>query len=153
VAIEARRLFPQLAVVAFEQRPECEAIIQENMRQLSAPGIAVVMGDFFAQDLAAQPTPDAVFIGGHGGRLPELLARLNARLAPGGTVVLNAVLEQSHDQFLTQARALGWEQAPPQRVQLDEYNPIWVLTAVKPDLSTGASPPSPLSERRGGTSF
>jgi precorrin-6Y C5,15-methyltransferase (decarboxylating) len=133
VAIEARRLFPQLDVVAFEQRPECAAILDTNARQLSAPGIAAVMGDFFAQDLAAQPAPEAVFIGGHGGRLPELLARLDARLAPGGTVVLNAVLPQSHDQFLTHAPALGWRlPAPPQRVQLDQHNPIWVLTACKP---------------------
>jgi len=132
VAIEARRLFPQLAVVAFEQRPECEAILDANARQLSAPGITAVMGDFFTQDLAALPAPDAVFVGGHGGRLPELLARLDALLPPGGTVVLNAVLPASHDQFLTQAPALGWELAPPQRVQLDQHNPIWVLTAHKP---------------------
>ncbi len=133
VAIEARRLFPQLAVVAFEQRPECEAILDANARQLSAPGIAVVMGDFFAQNLAALPVPEAVFVGGHGGRLPELLARLDALLPPGGTVVLNAVLPASHDQFLAQAHALGWQlPAPPQRVQLDEHNPIWVLTARKP---------------------
>jgi len=132
VAIEARRLFPQLAVVAFEQRPECAAIIAANARQLSAPGIAVVMGDFFAQDLAALPVPEAVFVGGHGGRLPELLARLDALLPPSGTVVMNAVLEQSHDQFLAQAHALGWQlPAPPQRVQLDQHNPIWVLTARK----------------------
>ena len=133
VAIEARRLFPQLAVVAFEQRPECEAILDANARQLSAPGIAVVMGDFFAQDLATLPVPEAVFVGGHGGRLPELLARLDALLPPGGTVVLNAVLPASHDQFLAQAHALVWQlPAPPQRVQLDEHNPIWVLTARKP---------------------
>jgi len=132
VAIEARRLFPQLTVVAFEQRPECAAILDINARQLSAPGITAVMGDFFAQDLAALPVPDAVFVGGHGGRLPELLAQLDARLPPSGTVVLNAVLPESHDQFLAQAHALGWELAPPQRVQLDQHNPIWVLTARKP---------------------
>jgi len=132
VAIEARRLFPQLTVVAFEQRPACADILDINARQLSAPGITAVMGDFFTQDLAALPVPDAVFVGGHGGRLPELLAQLDALVPPGGTVVLNAVLQQSHDQFLAQAHALGWELAAPQRVQLDQYNPIWVLTACKP---------------------
>ncbi len=133
VAIEARRLFPQLTVVAFEQRPECAAILDTNARRLSAPGITAVMGDFFAQDLAALPVPDAVFVGGHGGRLPELLARLDALLPSGGSVVLNAVLPASHDHFLAQAHALGWQlPAPPQRVQLDHHNPIWVLAATKP---------------------
>jgi precorrin-6Y C5,15-methyltransferase (decarboxylating) len=132
VAIEARRLFPQLMVVAFEQRPECAAILGTNARQLSAPGITAVMGDFLAQDLAALPVPDAVFVGGHGGRLPKLLAQLDALLPPGGTVVLNAVLPESHNQFLAQAHALGWELASPQRMQLDQHNPIWVLTAHKP---------------------
>lgn len=139
VAIEARRLFPQLAVVAFEQRPECAALLATNTRQLSAPGITAVMGDFFAQDLAAQPAPDAVFVGGHGGRLPELLTRLDAVLPAGGTVVLNAVLPQSHEQFLAQAHALGWQLAPPQRVQLDQHNPIWVLAATKQSHSSGAA--------------
>ena len=45
VSIEARRLFPHLRIVAFEIRPECEAIIEENARRLGAPGIEVRMGE------------------------------------------------------------------------------------------------------------
>lgn len=131
VAIEARRLFPHLRVVAFEKRPECRVLIEANTRRLSAPGIEVVMGDFFALDLTARPAPDAVFIGGHGNRLPELLALLDAHLPAGATIVLNAVLERSHAQFVAQARALGWQLLAPERVQLDQHNPIWVLTATK----------------------
>ncbi len=131
IAIEARRLFPHLRVLAFEQRPECEAIMATNTRRLSAPGIEVVMGDFFAADLAALPAPDAVFIGGHGNRLPELLSRLDALLPAGATIVLNAVLERSREQFIAQARALGWQLPEPERIQLDQHNPIWVLTAFK----------------------
>lgn len=132
VAIEARRLFPHLRVVAFEKRPECRVLIEANTRRLSAPGIEVVMGDFFALDLTARPAPDAVFIGGHGNRLPELLALLDTHLPAGATIVLNAVLERSHAQFVAQARALGWQLLAPERVQLDQHNPIWVLTATKP---------------------
>jgi len=131
VAIEARCLFPHLRVVAFEKRPECEALIETNARRLSAPGLEVVMGDFFALDLAARPAPDAVFIGGHGNRLPELLTLLDAHLPAGATIVLNAVLERSHAQFVAQVPALGWQLLPPERIQLDQHNPIWVLTATK----------------------
>ena len=131
VAIEARCLFPHLRVVAFEKRPECEALIETNARRLSAPGLEVVMGDFFALDLAARLAPDAVFIGGHGNRLPELLTLLDAHLPAGATIVLNAVLERSHAQFVAQVPALGWQLLPPERIQLDQHNPIWVLTAIK----------------------
>ena len=37
VSIEARRLFPHLRIVAFEIRPECEAIIGENARTGTPP--------------------------------------------------------------------------------------------------------------------
>ena len=46
VSIEARLLFPHLHVVAFEIRPECEAIIRENALRHGAPGIEVRIGDF-----------------------------------------------------------------------------------------------------------
>ena len=48
VSIEARLLFPHLHIVAFEIRPECEAIIRENMQRHGAPGIEVHIGDFRA---------------------------------------------------------------------------------------------------------
>ena len=41
VSIEARLQFPHLQISAFEIRPECEAIIQENARRFGAPGIDI----------------------------------------------------------------------------------------------------------------
>ena len=46
VSIEARLQFPHLQVEAFEIRPECEAIIQENARCFGAPGMNIHIGDF-----------------------------------------------------------------------------------------------------------
>ena len=68
VSIEARLQFPHLHIDAFEIRPECEAIIHENARRFGAPGINVHMGDFLQMDISSLPRPDAVFIGGHGGK-------------------------------------------------------------------------------------
>ena len=130
VSIEARRLFPHLQVFAFEKRAECADILQRNMQNLSAPGIGPIMGDFFDQDLAALPAPDAVFIGGHGGRLPELLQRVNEVFA-GGRVVMNAVLDSSREQFVTGARALGWELIGEDSLQYNDHNPVTLLVAHK----------------------
>jgi precorrin-6Y C5,15-methyltransferase (decarboxylating) len=130
VSIEARRLFPHLQVVAFEKRAECADILQHNMQNLSAPGIERVMGDLFEQHLAALPAPDAVFIGGHGGRLPELLQRVNEVFA-GGRVVMNAVLDSSREQFVTGVRALGWELIAEDSLQFNDHNPVTLLVAHK----------------------
>ena len=82
VSIEARLQFPHLHVVAFEIRPECEAIIHENARKFGAPGIDIHIGDFLETDITAIPRPDAVFIGGHGGKLKEIMAKVMTVLAP-----------------------------------------------------------------------
>lgn len=131
VAIEARRLFPHLQVYAFEKRMECGTIMEHNTKQLSAPGIVVYMGDFFAYDHHELPAPDAVFIGGHGNQLAELMQLLDQYLPLSATVVMNTVLENSQEQFVTQAAALHWRLSAPQTIKADEHNPITVLTATK----------------------
>lgn len=95
VSIEAKHLAPDLEITAFERRPECDGIFERNCRTFRAPGIRKVMGDFLGQDhrafAGADGTVDAMFIGGHGGRLQEFFAVLDPLLAPGGRIVVNAV--------------------------------------------------------------
>ena len=145
VSIEARLQFPHLHVVAFEVRPECEALIRENARRHGAPGIDVVMGDFCSADcdqIAANGLPDAVFIGGHGGHLKEIMAKVLSYLAPDGVIVMNSVTSPVVEQ-LTEGRTssrqlwdeacrdLGLRQEPPLRLQLNDYNPIEILKAAR----------------------
>lgn len=137
LAVEARLAFPHLSIVAFERRPEGTALLRENARRFGAPGLAAPEGDFFACDLAKLPPPDAVFIGGHGGRLAEMLQRLDAVLAAGGRIVLNAVQESSVVSFMAATAALGYACLPPVRLQVDDHNPITVLGATKPGGAAG----------------
>lgn len=129
VSIEAKLQFPHLAVVSFEVRGECAGIIAKNMRRFGVPGIDVRMGDFLAADPGSLPHPDAVFIGGHGGRLAEITERIAECAEPGGVVVMNAVSEESRRMFAECAGKLGWECGQPLRVAVDDYNPIWILSA------------------------
>ena len=139
VSIEARLQFPHLHVVAFEIRPECEAIIHENARKFGAPGIDIHIGDFLETDITAIPRPDAVFIGGHGGKLKEIMAKVMTVLAPDGVIVFNSVTSpvvskmtdrpgsrQLWDEACT---ALHLSQEPPLQLQLNDYNPIEILKA------------------------
>ncbi len=135
VSIEARRLFPHLQIEAFEIRPECEAIIHENARRFGAPGINVHMGDFLQTTVpVASPTdaPDAVFIGGHGGKLKEIMAKVVSVLAPNGIIVMNSVkaplvTTDSHQLWNEACRELGLTQEPPMHIQLNDNHPITIL--------------------------
>jgi precorrin-6Y C5,15-methyltransferase (decarboxylating) len=139
VSIEARLQFPHLQVCAFEIRPECEAIIQENTRKFGAPGIDIHIGNFLETDISTLPRPDAVFIGGHGGHLQEIMAKVLTVLAPDGVIVFNSVTSPvvskmtdrpgSRQLWDEACAALHLSQEPPLQIQLNEYNPIEILKA------------------------
>jgi len=131
VAIEARQQFPHLHITAFEKRMECLEILERNARHLSAPGIEAVMGDFLDQDIQAREAPDAVFIGGHGNRLDEVLALVHGVLPIGGRVVMNAVREESRSGFELFFRRADYDMLPAMRMTVDDHNPIQVLTAIR----------------------
>ena len=132
VSIEARLQFPHLHIEAFEVRPECEAIIHENARKFGAPGIEVHIGDYLETDISALPRPDAVFIGGHGGRLKDIMAKVLTVLNPEGIIVFNSVTSpkvsaDSRKLWDEACAELRLHQEPPLRIQLNDYNPIEIL--------------------------
>ena len=136
VSIEARLQFPHLQVIAFEIRPECEAIIQENCRRFGAPGIDIHIGDFLEEDISTLPHPDAVFIGGHGGHLQEIMEKVLQYLNPDGCIVMNSVkapkvLTDSHKLWDEACQKLGLTQEPPIRIVIDEHHPIEILKCKK----------------------
>lgn len=131
VSIEAKLQFPHLQITAFESRQEGERLMTLNSRRFGVPGIETVIGDFCTTDLASRPAPDAVFIGGHGGRLIEIMTRVAGKLVPGGVVVFNSVSDESHALFLRAVELTEMEIVEQHRIVLDDFNPITVLKAVR----------------------
>jgi precorrin-6Y C5,15-methyltransferase (decarboxylating) len=136
VSIEARLLFPHLQIEAFEIRPECEAIINDNAHRFGTPGINIHMGDFLVccDAVATYSSPDAVFIGGHGGHLKEIMAKVLTVLATDGVIVFNSVTSPkvpTNSRLLWDeaCEELGLQQEKPLRIQLNDYNPIEILKA------------------------
>ena len=132
VSIEARLQFPHLHIDAFEIRPECEAIIHENARRFGAPGINVHMGDFLQMDISLLPRPDAAFIGGHGGKLKEIMKKVLTVLADDGIIVFNSVvapkvLTDSQKLWDEACEELGLKQDTPLHIQLNDNHPITIL--------------------------
>ena len=129
VSIEAKLQFPHLDITAFEQRSEGEELMRVNSRRFGTPGITTVIGDFLNQDLGRYPRPDAVFIGGHGGRLEEMLARIREVMLPGGTVVFNSVSEASGTMFVEAVEKVGMRIVQCTCMTIDSFNTINVMKA------------------------
>jgi len=87
VAIEAARLMPRGRVYAIERDEEQLACLGRNVARHHASNVHVIAGEAPAA-LASLPEPHSVFIGGSGGRLPELL-----EVAPRPFVVNLAIIE------------------------------------------------------------
>ncbi|SEB85916.1 precorrin-6Y C5,15-methyltransferase (decarboxylating) [Tenacibaculum sp. MAR_2009_124] len=131
VSIEAKLKNPNLEVIAFEKRLECEEIMLKNQQKYGVPGIEVVMGDFFEQDLEKYKTPDIVFVGGHGGKLFDLLDKLDSVISLGTKIVMNTVQESSLVTFKESCKKVNWELLEEMNIILDSNNPITLLKAIK----------------------
>ncbi len=131
VSIEAKLQFPHLHITSFEIRQEGKELMEENCRRFGTPGITVRIGDFLSADLSELDPPDAVFIGGHGGRLKEIIARVRSVLRDGGVVVFNSVSEESRMMFEEAANQSGLRITCRSEITIDSFNKITMIKAEK----------------------
>lgn len=132
ISIEAKLQFPHLNITAFEIRPEGEELLQSNSRKFGAPGIQFHKGDFLEtlqSGLLEGQHPDAVFIGGHGGQLKEMVQAISKVLAPGGCIVFNSVSANSLNLFREGVEVAGMCIVQQTRIAVDEHNPIEIIKA------------------------
>lgn len=129
VSIEAKLQFPKLDVVAFERRSESKSLLDENCRRFGVPGINGVIADFMDCDPGSYPAPDAVFIGGHGGRLDEMVERIYSVINKDGVIVFNSVSQESCRAFKNAVGKCGGVIESEHIMILDNHNPITILKA------------------------
>ncbi|MCQ2255768.1 MAG: precorrin-6y C5,15-methyltransferase (decarboxylating) subunit CbiE [Bacteroidaceae bacterium] len=129
VSIEAKLQFPHMKVTAFEIREEGSELMRANSTKFGAPGITTIIGDFLEQDLSDMPKPDAVFIGGHGGRLKEMIRKLKEVMNPGCCIVFNSVSEDSKRMFEEGISEVGMTITSCIHMAIDDHNPIYIIKA------------------------
>jgi precorrin-6Y C5,15-methyltransferase (decarboxylating) len=139
VGLEAARLCPEGHVYAIEKNAEDAAIALDNRRRLRAHNYTLVHGKA-PEGLDAWPDPDAVFIGGSGGELAELIQLCLKRLKPQGWLVMNFVTFENLATALDALKAVHaiWDvtQLQTSRSQpilhmhrLAAENPVWIVAA------------------------
>ncbi len=139
VGLEAARLCRDGHVYAIEKNAEDAAIALQNRRALRAINYSLVHGKA-PEGLDRWPDPDAVFIGGSGGELTELVQLCLRRLKDGGVLVMNFV---TIENLATAVEALKTTNAQWDITQLQAArsqpilhmnrfaaeNPVWIVTS------------------------
>jgi len=140
IGIEAAGLAPGARVLAVERDGDQLVHLRANAARLAPGRVEVVDGEAPAA-LEGLPAPDRVVVGGHGGRLGEILGEVRARLRSGGRVVCSFA---TLDGVLVARAALGdWS---PEVVQvsvargvpagrglrLRSEDPVFVVSAARP---------------------
>jgi len=131
ISIETRLLFPQVKVVAFEKRKESKAIIEKNAQRFQTPGIQLLIDDYQTINKDNLEQPDAVFLGGYGGKMEKILNDIKHRLPVNGTLVFNSVSEKSKNDFLNWGKKNKYYLHFQQKLSVDEHNPISILALKK----------------------
>ncbi|NOU61122.1 precorrin-6y C5,15-methyltransferase (decarboxylating) subunit CbiE [Marinifilum caeruleilacunae] len=131
VSIEARLNHPHLKVKSFEIRDESKGIIERNSKKFQAPGIDIFIGDYLQADKTEIEKPDAVFLGGYGGKMDEVLDDIHQQLLNGGIIAFNSVSEKSKNGFTNWCIRNHYKKTQEMLVSVDEFNPITILVAQK----------------------
>lgn len=133
VGIEAARACPTARVYAIERREQFVAHIHENLRRFPAPNLRVIHGE--APEACNEcPDPHAIFVGGSGGRLAEIIRTAQRRLRPQGRLVLNLVALDHVQQAATLLPDARVIQAQINRgmpiqslLRLEALNPVFIV--------------------------
>lgn len=131
VSIEAKMQFPHLDIYAFEKREEGGELMFNNTRRFGIPGIHSFIGDFEETDITNIPRPDAVFIGGHGGKMNELMSKIVSVLNPGAVIVFNSVSDESRQLFVDAIESNNLKLDKSIVVKVDDFNAIDVMRCVR----------------------
>ncbi len=139
VGMEAARLCPDGFVFAIEKNSDDAAIIQQNQQQFKLTNYQLTQAKA-PQGLEQWPDPDAVFIGGSGGNLEQLIETSLARLKSGGRLVMNFITLENMHSAITQLKKLhaNWELCQLQvsrnkpildMQRLQAETPVWIISA------------------------
>ncbi len=144
VGLEAARLCHQGYVYAVEKNPADFEIAGKNADQLAVYNYQLI-NNKAPLGLENWPTPDAIFVGGTGGELADLIHLCLNRLSPEGWLVMNFVTIENLTTAIETLKNLdaNWDmtQLQASRSQpilhmhrMQAENPVWVVSAQRKSI-------------------
>lgn len=140
VSIEAALQNPTLRVTAIERNPAALRLLAENCRHFACDNVRIVEG---VAPLAVEEAADAVFMGGSGGHLRELIDWSLCQLHPGGRLVMTFILQENLYCALDHLRQSGMTSVDCQQLNVSAltalgsghyfkpHNPVFIIACQK----------------------
>jgi len=146
VGLEAARLCPNGWVYAVEKNEADFAIAQSNQINMGIHHYTLI-NNKAPQGLENWVNPDAVFVGGSGGELGELIRLILSRLNDGGHLVMNFVtienlsaavesLKSMHAKWSVTQMQVSRSKPILHMHRMAAENPVWIVTVEKPCLAS-----------------
>ncbi len=132
ISVESKLQAPHLNIYSFEIREESRGIIPANCKRFGTPGIEIIIDDFSKVDKSNIKQPDAIFLGGYGGKMEMILDEASQHLKPGGCIVFNAVSFESKMRFVNWTETNKYQVTAIHTITCDGHNPIDVIAISKP---------------------
>jgi precorrin-6Y C5,15-methyltransferase (decarboxylating) len=128
-------------VFAIEKDAECLGYLHENVARFGALNVEIIAGEA-PSALQGLPAPTAVFIGGSGGQLLDILESVAQATLPGCRIAATYAILENMLQSYTWMKQYGWNPALAQvqlsygasiadGTRLSPSNPIFILSGKK----------------------
>lgn len=141
LTIEAALCASRGKVYAVERNPEGISLIQKNAEKFECGNIEIIQGSA-PEAMKDLPQCDVILVGGSGGNLHDILDEADARLAPGGRIVLTSVTAETTGEIVSEFKKRpytfeGFQMQVNRLRKLGRYHlynpmsPVFIFKAVK----------------------
>lgn len=140
VSIQIGKLCPLGEVVAIERDSEAIEVINKNKEKFNCSNLIIIHGEALEVKENIRGEFDAVFVGGSGGNIEEIIKVYGSRLKDGKKMVLNFITIDNMYKAMETLKMLNYEvectQLSVSKTRGKSYmlmanNPIFIITALK----------------------
>ncbi|MBF0779515.1 MULTISPECIES: decarboxylating cobalt-precorrin-6B (C(15))-methyltransferase [unclassified Granulicatella] len=141
VSLQAAITYPNLKITAIERSEDAVGAMQQNIEHFNLSNIELIKG---YAPIELNETFDAIFVGGTGGNLEDIVNWCDEHLLPGGRMVFNFILLENALEAAPLLENLGWGELDMITVQAGRWtklgkghyfkpqNPTIIITCEKP---------------------
>ena len=142
VSIEAGYSYPNLKVIAIERNDDAIDLVKQNKEKFNLDNVEIIKA-YAPVELDKDIKADAIFLGGTGNKLEEIINWSKDLLVPGGRLVANFIIIDTFYEMLRLVKEKGFKNidvtvlnvAKLEKLGTGEYfkphNPIYIISCEK----------------------